>query len=156
MTQSLCSPRKKRCSDWIWTSDCHIPGLDPVENLENNQLDTHFFLILQCVSFNPIHVSSIICSSSGGWILLMQHQVSSSQSVTFRCKVWVFSQTVHRTVTEWEDDTRCCINKIQPADDEHIILETCRVLKETHCKIKKVCIKLVIVKVILRCAVNKT
>jgi hypothetical protein len=24
------------------------------------------------------------------------------------------------------DDTRCCINKIQPPDDEHIMLETCR------------------------------
>jgi hypothetical protein len=26
------------------------------------------------------------------------------------------------------DDTRCCINTIQPTDDEHIMLETCRVL----------------------------
>jgi len=24
------------------------------------------------------------------------------------------------------DDTRCCINTIQPPDDEHITLETCR------------------------------
>ena len=24
------------------------------------------------------------------------------------------------------DDTRCCINTIQPPDDEHIMLETCR------------------------------
>ena len=24
------------------------------------------------------------------------------------------------------DDTRCCINKIQSHDDEHIMLETCR------------------------------
>jgi hypothetical protein len=25
-----------------------------------------------------------------------------------------------------EDDTRCCINTIQPPDDEHIMLETSR------------------------------
>ena len=24
------------------------------------------------------------------------------------------------------DDTRCCINTIQPPDDEHIMLKTCR------------------------------
>ena len=24
------------------------------------------------------------------------------------------------------DDTKCCINTIQPPDDEHIMLETCR------------------------------
>ena len=38
----------------------------------------------------------------------------------------VLSQPVHRTATDWEDDTRCCINTIQPPDDEHIMLETCR------------------------------
>ena len=34
--------------------------------------------------------------------------------------------------TEWpraeSDDTRCCINTIQPPDDGHIMLETCREL----------------------------
>ena len=30
-----------------------------------------------------------------------------------------------RQVTD-SDDTRCCINKIQPPDDERIMLETCR------------------------------
>ena len=30
-----------------------------------------------------------------------------------------------RPLTE-SDDTRCCINKIQPPDDEHIMLQTCR------------------------------
>jgi len=30
-----------------------------------------------------------------------------------------------RSLTE-SDDTRCCINTIQPPDDEHITLETCR------------------------------
>ena len=36
------------------------------------------------------------------------------------------SQPVHRTATDGEDDTRCCINTIQPPDDERIMLETCR------------------------------
>ena len=30
-----------------------------------------------------------------------------------------------RSLTE-SADTRCCINTIQPPDDEHIMLETCR------------------------------
>jgi hypothetical protein len=43
------------------------------------------WFILQYVHYNPLHVSSITCSSSGGWIVLMQHLVSSSQSVALRC-----------------------------------------------------------------------
>ena len=34
-------------------------------------------------------------------------------------------ESVHRTAPDWEDDTRCCINTVQPPDDEHIMLETC-------------------------------
>jgi len=39
---------------------------------------------------------------------------------------WVFSQPVHWTSTCRCDDTRCCIIKFCPPDDEHIVLETCR------------------------------
>ena len=49
--------------------------------LDNDQLDTHF-LYLQYVYYNSLHVSSIICSSSGGWIVLMQ------QSVAVQCTGW--------------------------------------------------------------------
>ena len=38
----------------------------------------------------------------------------------------VSARPVHRTATDREDDTRCCINAVQPPDDEHIVLETCR------------------------------
>ena len=37
----------------------------------------HTCFILQYVNYNPLHVSSITCSSSGGWIVLIQHLVSS-------------------------------------------------------------------------------
>ena len=40
-----------------------------------NLINTCF--ILQYVYYNPLHVSSFICSSSGGWIVLMQRLVSS-------------------------------------------------------------------------------
>ena len=43
------------------------------------------------------------------------------------------------------DNIRCCINTIQPPDDEHIMLETCRELQKTYCKIKQVCVNLVTV-----------
>jgi len=42
--------------------------------------------------------------------------------------------SVHRTATDWEDDTRCCINAIQPPDDEHITLETCRGFNKLNVK----------------------
>ena len=50
----------------------------------------------------------------------MQHLVSSLS---------VSGRPVHRctgrSLTESED-TRCCMNSIQPPDDEHVILETYR------------------------------
>ena len=51
---------------------------------------------------------------------MMQHLVSSLS---------VSGRPVHlytgRPLTE-SDDTRCCINTVQPPDDERVILETCR------------------------------
>jgi len=37
----------------------------------------------------------------------------------------VLSQLVHRTATYRCDDSRCCIIRFWPPDDEHIVLETC-------------------------------
>ena len=53
-------------------------------SLDNDLLAAHSF-ILQYVHYNPLHVSSITCSSSEGRIVFMQHLVSSSQSVAVRC-----------------------------------------------------------------------
>ena len=52
------------------------------------------------------------------------------------------------------DDTRGCIVQFRPPHDEHIVLETCRGMKQTHYEIQ--CIKLVNIKInILRCTVSK-
>ena len=99
-------------------------------SLDNDQLDTHllYFTILY---YNPLHVSSIICSSPGGWIVLMQHLVSSlsvSGLPVHRLRdstPFCLNLCTGRPLTE-NDDTRCSINTIQPPDDEHIMLETCR------------------------------
>jgi hypothetical protein len=98
---------------------------------DNDQLDTHL-LYFTIRLLNPLHVSSIMCSSPGGWIVFMQHLVSSSQSVVVRRTGWErtalqFSLNLcaGRPLPE-SDDTRCCINTIQPPDDEHIMLQTCR------------------------------
>ena len=40
----------------------------------------------------------------------------------------VLSQPAHRTATYRYDDTRCCIIQFRPPDDEHIVLETSRVM----------------------------
>ena len=49
----------------------------------------------------PQHVSSIMCSLSGG-----------QNCITYRC-----------------DDIRGCIIQFLPPDDEHMVLETCRGMK---------------------------
>ena len=58
------------------------------------QWPTWYTTSLLYVYYNRLHVSSIICSSSGGWIVLMQHLVSS---------VSVSGRPVHWTATygEW-------------------------------------------------------
>ena len=70
---------------------------------------------------------------------MMQHLVSSLS---------VSGSPVHRCTGEpltESGDTRCGINTIQPTDDEHIMVETCRGSQQTYCKIKQLCIKLVVV-----------
>ena len=68
----------------------------------------HTCFNLQYVYYNPLHVSSIICSSSGSWIVLMQRLVSSLSvsgcplhRLRENCAAVLF-QPVHRTATYWE------------------------------------------------------
>ena len=63
--------------------------------------------------YNPRHVSSIKCPSSGGQIVFSQHL----QSAFNRHTVQPFTES---------DDTRCCVNTIFPPEDGHLMLETCR------------------------------
>jgi hypothetical protein len=84
----------------------------------------HTCFILQYVHYNPLHVSSITCSSPGRWIVLMQHLVPSlsfSGHPVHLCTGWPLIE---------REDTRCCINTIQRPDDEHIMLETCTGLQK--------------------------
>ena len=72
--------------------------------LDNNQLGTHLlYFLLQYVYYNPLHVQSIICSSSRGWIVLMQHLVSAfsvnGRPVHSLRDNSVLSQPVHRQAT---------------------------------------------------------
>ena len=52
---------------------------------------------------------AVLCSSSGGQIVLLQHLVSSLS---------VNGRTVCRLRAE-SDDTRCCNDTICPPEDEH-------------------------------------
>ena len=56
-------------------------------------------------------------------------------------KIVLYSIWYHHTYRC--DDTRCCIIQFGPPDDEHMVLETCRGMKQTYCKTKLLCIKLV-------------
>jgi len=46
----------------------------------------------------------------------------------------VGGRPVHGTATDRYDDTRGCIIQLWPPDDEHVVLETFRGMKETYCK----------------------
>jgi len=59
----------------------------------------------------PRHVSSTMCSSSGGQNSIIQRMVSSHS---------VSGRPVHGTATCRCDDTSCCIIQYGPPDDEHM------------------------------------
>jgi len=61
----------------------------------------------------------VLCPSSGGQIVLLQHLVSSL-SVKGRtvCQLRALNRRTVRPFTE-SDDTRCCNNTICPPEDEH-------------------------------------
>ena len=63
---------------------------------------------------------ALLCSSSGGQNCTIQPLVSLHVQVAVPCTGWVLSQSVHRTATYRCDDTRCCIIKFWPPDDEHM------------------------------------
>ena len=76
----------------------------------------HTCFILQYVHYSPLHGSNITCSSSGGWNVLMQYPVSSSQSVVVRCAGW--ERTKHEInivvfMTTWYHSIHCDLNKQQ-------------------------------------------
>ena len=94
--------------------------------VHNDQLDTHLLY------FTIYFLHSSTCFEH--YILIIRRwNCIDTASVNRPLSQWpsgapvrCSSQPVHRTATDWEDDTRCCINTVQPPDDEHIMLETCR------------------------------
>jgi len=107
-----------------WNSTTYLTGKTFWLKTMTNLINTCF--ILQYVYYNPLHVSSIICSSSGGWILLMQHLVSSLS---------VSGRSVHRLRENslstcalnghWLRELYQMLHQCNyPPDDENLMLET--------------------------------
>ena len=110
-------------------------------------LDFFYFTIHYYIS---VHVSSTMCLSSGGWIVLMQHLVLSSQSVAVQCTGWEsICHTGLQTACACASCLQTCMTytlstcapdghwlrvtipdaapvQFKTPDDEHIMLETCR------------------------------
>ena len=85
-------PRARTHLQTLWGNFYILLTVNRSIILDNDQFDTHL-LYFTIHLLNPLHVLSIICSSSGGWIVLMQHLVSSLS---------VSGHLVHRTATYWE------------------------------------------------------
>ena len=106
-----------------WLLACSYAGLDfslpiwTVKGFDVDQIDANllYFTIrpLQSSTCFVLIIRRLNCiDAASGIVLLRENSVPS--------------QPVHRTGTDWEDDTRYCINTIQPPDDEHVMLETYR------------------------------
>ena len=76
--------------------------------------------------YNPRHVSSITCPSSGGQIVLSQHPVTPlSVNGCTVCRLRADCGAYCKPFTE-SDDTGCCDNTICPPEDGHVMLEAYR------------------------------
>ena len=104
-------------------------------SLDNDQLDAHLLYF----TIRPPQSST--CFEHYMLVTRRLNRIDAASGIVLS----VGGRLVHRTATDWEDDTRCCINTVQYPDDEHVMHETCRGLWWTYCKTKQVCIKLVIV-----------
>jgi hypothetical protein len=64
--------------------------------------------------------------AASGIVTLKISQWSKITSVKFAALLINLTSNLRPLTYFQSDDTRCCINTIQPPDDEHIMLETCR------------------------------
>jgi len=85
-------------------------------SLDNDRLDAHLLY------FTILPLQSSTCFEHYMLIVRRLNCIDATSRIVHS----VSGLPVHRTATDWEDDTRCCINTIQPPDDEHVFLETCR------------------------------
>jgi hypothetical protein len=98
------------------------------------------------IHFISLHVSSIKCSSSGDWFVLIHHLVwLVSVSDCLVCQSGgSFPPACHTKQSHTQTNhTRWCIKTIQSPDAEHLMLETCREMKWINKYMKK-CISLFI------------
>ena len=74
----------------------------------------------------PLHVSSLKCSSSGGYTVCMQHMaLPLCKQFVLACRCTLCTDRPTRTLVE-SDSTICCMYTVYPPEDEHLWLETCR------------------------------
>jgi hypothetical protein len=99
----------------------------------------HFFTYL-FINFISLYVSNIKCSSSGDRIVLIHHLVWLV--FVSDCLVCRSYRHTKQSLTQ-ANHTRWCINTIRSPDDEHLMRETCREMKQINKYMKK-CIRLVI------------
>ena len=89
--------------------------------LDNDQLDTHLLY------FTIRLLQTSTCFEHYVHIIRRLNCIDAASGIVTLGK-WLSGAQVERELlaTDRVDDTRCCINKIQPPDDEYIMHETCR------------------------------
>jgi len=90
----------------------------------------HRLLFIYLQNIIPLHVSSHKCSSSGGYIVYMQHMVLSLPTrahggLSVHSSHSSCVPTGHHELSQ-RVTTICCMYTMYPPEDEHLWLETCR------------------------------
>jgi len=84
--------------------------------LDSDQLDAHLLYF----TIRPLQSS--ICFEHYMLIIRRLNCIDTASGIVLS----VSGCPVHRLRENCSADTRCCINTVQPPDDKHIMIETCR------------------------------
>ena len=108
-------PVHRTATDWEKVTRCCISTIQPPDDEPSGAPDGHWLR----GRYQMLHQYN---SASWLWAVrctgrpLTERTIPDATSVQF--SLLMMSRPVHRTATDWEDDTRCCISTIQPPDDE--------------------------------------
>ena len=78
---------------------------------------------------NQLDAQNLFYNKFISCLYMFRAPYAHSQEVRIVLYSFWYRYTVHRTATYRCDDTRGCIIKFWPPDDEHVVLETCRGMK---------------------------
>jgi len=84
--------------------------------LDNDQCDAHVLYFTMYLLHSSTYFENYML------IIRRMNCIDAASGIVLS----VSGRPAYRTATDWEDDTRYCVDTIWPPDDEHVMLETFR------------------------------